>query len=281
MEWKRVPGFDGTYEATACGRVRRRHASGVYREITPATTDRYGFVRLNARCNKKGKIKKARLAQMVALAWVPKPTPGHRFVYPINGSPADIRAENLAWKRNPTGDGKGSRRGVPGSRSGTTMKDMLAVLTALRAGPMPYSELAVASGVAKKPLMRLCPFMREKGYLTHTGNHWEVLEAGVDAIPQLYECERERALLKMLKLSTREARSEARRRVTLRDRYEVLSRGSCACCGRTVAEHGVVLHVDHIVPVAAGGGNDLANLQALCWHCNMGKSDRLDAPLVA
>lgn len=281
MEWKRVPGFDGSYEATACGRIRRKQVDGSYREVAANTRDRYGAVRLNARCSAKGKIKKVRVMQMVALAWVPKPTPGHRFAYPINGSPADVRAENLAWKRNPTGDPKECPRPIPGVRNGTTMRDTLAALTALRAGAMSYRELAVASGIAQKPLMRLCPFLREQGYITHTGNDWRLLEAGEAAIPQVYECVRERAMLKMLKLATSDGRDEARRKVSLRDRYTVLSRGSCACCGRTVAEHGVTLHVDHIVPVSAGGGNELENLQALCWHCNMGKSDRLDVPSAA
>ena len=281
MEWKRVPGFDGSYEATACGRVRRLRRDGTWSEVSPTYLDLKGFARVNVDVNGRDKRRKVRLAQMVALAWVPKPTPGHRFAYPINGSPADVRAENLAWKQNPTGNSKGTRRPVPGTRSGTTMRDTLAVLTALRAGDMPYRELVVASGIAKKPLMRLCPYLREQGYITHTGNDWRLLEAGEAAIPQVYECVRERTLLKVLKLATKDGRDEARRKVSLRDRYTVLSRGACACCGRTVAEHGVTLHVDHIVPVSAGGGNELANLQALCWHCNMGKSDRLDVPSAA
>lgn len=55
-------------------------------------------------------------------------------------------------------------------------------------------------------------------------------------------------------------------------RFEVLREGGfkCAACGRT-KEHGAVLHIDHIIPVADGGGNHRDNLQVLCADCNIGK----------
>ena len=43
----------------------------------------------------------------------------------------------------------------------------------------------------------------------------------------------------------------------------------CARCGSQ--DH---LQVDHIVPVAHGGGNELENLQTLCRHCNLKKGAR-------
>jgi len=36
-----------------------------------------------------------------------------------------------------------------------------------------------------------------------------------------------------------------------------------------------VLEVDHIIPRAKGGGNNIENLQTLCFDCNRGKRDRL------
>lgn len=48
----------------------------------------------------------------------------------------------------------------------------------------------------------------------------------------------------------------------------------CRCCGKA-AEDGVTLEVDHIDPVANGGGNDEQNLWVLCRPCNSGKSNRL------
>lgn len=54
-------------------------------------------------------------------------------------------------------------------------------------------------------------------------------------------------------------------------RFEVLRRDSFTCryCGRQPPE--VVLHLDHIVPVANGGTNDLENLVTACLPCNIGK----------
>lgn len=63
------------------------------------------------------------------------------------------------------------------------------------------------------------------------------------------------------------------RGVNIRVRAAVLGRahGRCQMCGRTVAEHGVVLVVDHKIPVDWGGANQEDNLWALCEDCNAGK----------
>jgi 5-methylcytosine-specific restriction endonuclease McrA len=42
----------------------------------------------------------------------------------------------------------------------------------------------------------------------------------------------------------------------------------CLKCGKT----GELLHVDHVIPLARGGRNDIANLQPLCGKCNRHKS---------
>ena len=57
-------------------------------------------------------------------------------------------------------------------------------------------------------------------------------------------------------------------------RFDVLKRDSFACtyCGARPPH--TVLHVDHVKPVADGGGNELANLVTACEDCNLGKSDR-------
>jgi 5-methylcytosine-specific restriction endonuclease McrA len=61
--------------------------------------------------------------------------------------------------------------------------------------------------------------------------------------------------------------------ISERVRAQVLQFGRCAMCGRTPAEHNVVLQVDHKMPQSWGGTNDLDNLQALCEECNRGKKD--------
>lgn len=71
-----------------------------------------------------------------------------------------------------------------------------------------------------------------------------------------------------------ELTSEDRRGVPLKLRYRVLVRDNfrCTLCGRSPAlEHGVRLHVDHIVPFARGGKTSEENLRTLCETCNWGK----------
>jgi len=56
-------------------------------------------------------------------------------------------------------------------------------------------------------------------------------------------------------------------------RFEVFKRDSFTCqyCGRKSPD--VILHVDHLDPVAKGGTNDILNLVTSCEECNQGKSD--------
>lgn len=62
-------------------------------------------------------------------------------------------------------------------------------------------------------------------------------------------------------------------------RYEILREqgGRCQCCGRS-AKDGVILHVDHIVPLSKDWSKrlDKNNLQVLCEDCNLGKSNTDD-----
>lgn len=70
-----------------------------------------------------------------------------------------------------------------------------------------------------------------------------------------------------------DVKSEAQERATLRPsvRYAVLRRDQFTCqyCGARAPE--VRLHVDHVLPVCRGGGNDPANLKTACAACNLGK----------
>jgi HNH endonuclease len=55
-------------------------------------------------------------------------------------------------------------------------------------------------------------------------------------------------------------------------RVQVLARDGyrCLMCGRSKEE--VALEVDHVIPVADGGTDELHNLATLCRDCNGGKS---------
>jgi 5-methylcytosine-specific restriction endonuclease McrA len=45
----------------------------------------------------------------------------------------------------------------------------------------------------------------------------------------------------------------------------------CQMCGVSAEAPGVIMHIDHIVPLAKGGKNELDNLQLLCGKCNLKK----------
>ena len=57
-------------------------------------------------------------------------------------------------------------------------------------------------------------------------------------------------------------------------RFEVFKRDSFKCqyCGASAPD--VILEVDHIVPVAEGGENDMMNLITSCRDCNRGKGKK-------
>lgn len=67
--------------------------------------------------------------------------------------------------------------------------------------------------------------------------------------------------------------STKRKGLSQKLRFEVFKRDSFKCqyCGNEPPK--VVLHVDHIKPVAKGGKNDLLNLITACVECNQGKTD--------
>ena len=70
--------------------------------------------------------------------------------------------------------------------------------------------------------------------------------------------------------------------VSRRLRFEILRRDghTCRYCGAAAPD--VALTVDHVIPIALGGGDDPTNLVTACADCNAGKSSVApDAPMVA
>ena len=49
----------------------------------------------------------------------------------------------------------------------------------------------------------------------------------------------------------------------------------CQNCGKKNAE--ARLNIDHIIPLATGGSNDISNLQVLCSQCNQKKKHHFDS----
>lgn len=65
-----------------------------------------------------------------------------------------------------------------------------------------------------------------------------------------------------------------RKAIPKKVRFEVFKRDNFTCqyCGSKAPD--VVLHIDHINPVAGGGDNDPMNLVTSCEPCNLGKGAR-------
>lgn len=86
--------------------------------------------------------------------------------------------------------------------------------------------------------------------------------------------DQERAEIRRIKDELKEYRESRRLRrpISLRQRFAILQRDrfSCQTCGRTMKD-GIVLHVDHRIPVAKGGTSADENLWTLCHECNLGK----------
>lgn len=67
----------------------------------------------------------------------------------------------------------------------------------------------------------------------------------------------------------------SRQPIGKRLRFQIFNRDdfTCTYCGRSAPE--VVLHVDHIWPLARGGSNHPSNLKTACKDCNLGKATAL------
>jgi len=63
----------------------------------------------------------------------------------------------------------------------------------------------------------------------------------------------------------------ARKPISKKLRFEILQRDGFTCqyCGAAAPD--VVLHIDHIHAVSAGGSDDESNLTTACRDCNLGK----------
>ena len=63
-----------------------------------------------------------------------------------------------------------------------------------------------------------------------------------------------------------------RKPLSKRVRFEVFKRDGFKCMYCGAHPPGVLLHVDHVVAVAAGGKNAMDNLVTACEPCNLGKA---------
>jgi 5-methylcytosine-specific restriction endonuclease McrA len=79
-------------------------------------------------------------------------------------------------------------------------------------------------------------------------------------------------------------RIDQRRQWTAKERKTIWenSEKQCRYCGIPLATPaGDVMHIDHIVPVIAGGGDDIDNLGAACVICNLKKNAKSEERFLA
>ena len=66
-----------------------------------------------------------------------------------------------------------------------------------------------------------------------------------------------------------------RKPISKKTRFEIFKRDGFKCMYCGAHPPAVLLHIDHIKPVADGGKNDIDNLITACEPCNLGKGARL------
>ena len=129
----------------------------------------------------------------------------------------------------------------------------------LKHGPQPYCELCGIE-IRRNNLVRVC-----------TSN----LECARENGHRLYQIDPERR-------RWHARRSNALRRTRMRENPEgwfdgdLLWDEQCGLCARCGSSLNRQAHLDHIWPVAKGGGSFQGNFQWLCFSCNLRKTDKVD-----
>lgn len=93
QEWRPVVGYEGRYEITRCGRIRRVNNGSRSKELRPFYTPS-GYLDINL--YKNGKMRGRRLHRLLLEAFV-GPCPDGMEARHLNGVRDDCRLENLAW----------------------------------------------------------------------------------------------------------------------------------------------------------------------------------------
>lgn len=138
-----------------------------------------------------------------------------------------------------------------------------------------YENKLITSVIRSKPVTNVTVIWKITYDSPAGRNHYERSYAFGSS--EIISCIREAKNRKASDAEKEASQYYQRRLVTPGLRYDVMKRDGfrCVLCGRS-AEDGVLLHVDHIIPVSKGGRTIMENLQTLCSECNLGKSDKLD-----
>lgn len=91
-EWKDILGYEGYYEVSSTGRVRRSETCKILKQGNTRGNRGYLYVTLS----KNGNVKRHRTATIVALSFIQNPD-NKKYVNHINGVKTDNRLKNLEW----------------------------------------------------------------------------------------------------------------------------------------------------------------------------------------
>lgn len=95
-EWKSIRGYEGLYEVSSFGRVRRLYKSRMPKILKPQTNQqtKYLYVNLSKNDNRKA----CTIHRLVAEAFIPKPKElGKIYIDHIDGSRINNNVSNLRW----------------------------------------------------------------------------------------------------------------------------------------------------------------------------------------
>lgn len=109
-----------------------------------------------------------------------------------------------------------------------------------------------------------------KEYMKRTGEYYRYKPYN----PQYYSSDKSKLKKKVRDLKRRvQIRGNDDFKITSRVVQDILdnSNGKCNYCGKDCKEN---YHIDHIIPVSRGGGNNIDNLCLSCPSCNWSKGNK-------
>ena len=151
-EWRDIPGYEGFYEISNHGRVRR-----IYRRLMAKRETRDGYIRLNL--SKDGKTSQVFVHQTVLKTFGPSQKMGQQTNHK-NGHKKDNRIENLEWvtvAENIRHRDKVLGNGPVGSRNGSAIltKDDVKEIRLLRAKGWTCRRIALRYPVGRAAISHI------------------------------------------------------------------------------------------------------------------------------
>jgi len=151
--------------------------------------------------------------------------------------------------------------------------------------PINYEKInhVIHSNVLMFPVLNAC-IQIALGKKPNIVRDVEILEQNIKPYMEKYFPDKmeapENGITSLEDLQKIKQRAESKIKVMPAIRWQVFQRDDwrCVSCGRS-SEHGVILHIDHIIPRSKGGKDHIDNYQTLCDICNVGKSNKDDTDL--